>query len=149
MTASSRGSVRLASADPNAAPLIRLPQLDATGDYERLVEGLMRAKDIAEQPALRGVCDCPSTDVSTPDAVRTWVSQERYSVPHTVGTCAMGDMPDQGSVVDAHGKAHGIGRLAVVDASIIPFPPSGFPHIITIMIAERLAAELADFPLTR
>ena len=28
--------------------------------------------------------------------------------------------------------------LRVIDASIIPEPPSGFPHVITIMIAERL-----------
>ena len=29
--------------------------------------------------------------------------------------------------------------LSVIDASIIPAPPSGFPHVIAIMIAERLA----------
>jgi choline dehydrogenase len=58
----------------------------------------------------------------------------------------MGDAPDNGSVVDAQARVHGIDRLAVVDASIIPLPPSGFPHIVTIMLAERLSAELADDP---
>lgn len=143
MTPSSRGAVRLATRDPNTAPLIRLPQLNAADDYERLVEGLMRAKDIAEHPAMRSICDHPTTDVSTPDAVHTWVRQERWSIPHTVGTCAMGNAPDDGSVVDAHGRVHGIERLAVVDASIIPRPPSGFPHIVTIMLAERLSAEIS------
>ena len=146
MTPSSRGAVRLASPDANTAPLIRLPRLDAAGDYERLVEGLRRAKDIAEHPALRHICDRPATDLSTPEVVRTWVRQERYSIPHTVGTCAMGDAPDDGSVVDAQARVHGIDRLAVVDASIIPLPPSGFPHIVTIMLAERLSKELADDP---
>jgi choline dehydrogenase len=143
MTPSSRGSVRLASADPTAAPLIRLPQLDADGDYERLVEGLMRAKDIAEQPVFRKLCDRAPTDLSTSDLVRAWFRQERYSIPHTVGTCAMGDEPEDGSVVDSHGKVHGVDRLAVIDASIIPLPPSGFPHIVAIMLAERLSTELA------
>jgi choline dehydrogenase-like flavoprotein len=55
----------------------------------------------------------------------------------------MGSEPDEGSVVDSHARVHGVDRLAVVDASIIPRPPSGFPHIITIMLAERLAEELA------
>jgi choline dehydrogenase len=146
MTPSSRGALRLASADPTTAPLIRLPKLDAPGDYERLVEGLLRAKDMAEHPAIRHICDRPATDLSTPEAVRMWVRQERYSIPHTVGTCAMGDAPDNGSVVDAQARVYGIDRLAVVDASIIPLPPSGFPHIVTIMLAERLSAELADDP---
>jgi len=50
---------------------------------------------------------------------------------------------DGGAVVDALGRVHGVERLAVVDASIIPEPPSGFPHIITIMVAEHLAKRLA------
>lgn len=37
----------------------------------------------------------------------------------------------------------GVAGLQVIDASVMPEPPSGFPHIITIMIAEHLAAELA------
>ena len=85
----------------------------------------------------------PPTDLSTSDRVRAWIGQERYSIPHTIGTCAMGDRPESGSVVDAHGKVHGIDRLAVIDASIIPLPPSGFPHILAIMIAERLSSHLA------
>lgn len=141
MTPSSRGTVRLSSPDPTAAPLVRLPQLDRAGDYERLVEGFMRANDLAQHSAMRAVCDAPATDMSSTDTVRAWVRQERYSIPHTVGTCAMGTDPSKGAVVDPHGKVHGIDRLAVVDASIIPSPPSGFPHIVTIMMADRLATE--------
>jgi choline dehydrogenase len=143
MTPASRGSGRLASADPSAPPLIRLPRLDTGSDYERLAEGLMRAREVAVQPELRAICDRPPTDLSTADRVRAWIGQERYSIPHTIGTCAMGDRPESGSVVDAHGKVHGIDRLAVVDASIIPLPPSGFPHIVAIMLAERLSSHLA------
>jgi choline dehydrogenase-like flavoprotein len=52
--------------------------------------------------------------------------------------------PENGAVVDALGRVHGVSGLAVVDASIMPEPPSGFPHIITIMIAEHLFGSLAS-----
>jgi choline dehydrogenase len=143
MTPSSRGAVRLASADPSTPPSIRLPQLDAGDDYERLAEGLIRAKELAEHPSMRAICAGESTDVSSDTAITEWVRQERYSIPHTVGTCAMGGTPDTGSVVDSHAMVYGVDNLTVIDASIIPLPPSGFPHIVTIMLAERLAAELA------
>ncbi len=70
--------------------------------------------------------------------------ENAYSIPHVVGTCAMGPAPDDGAVVDALGRVHGLDGLAVIDASIIPEPPSGFPHIITIMLAERLVERLAE-----
>ena len=56
----------------------------------------------------------------------------------------MGPSPDDGAVVDASGAVHGTERLSVVDASIMPDVPSGFPHISTIMIAERLSERLAS-----
>ena len=61
------------------------------------------------------------------------------SLPHTVGTCAMGPRPEDGAVVDAEGRVHGVDGLRIADASIMPDAPSGFTHLPTIMIAERLA----------
>jgi choline dehydrogenase-like flavoprotein len=54
----------------------------------------------------------------------------------------MGPSPGDGDVVDANGSVHGLDGLTVADASVIPCPPSGFPHLITIMLAEHLAARL-------
>ena len=51
----------------------------------------------------------------------------------------MGPSPGEGAVVDASGRVHGVEALSVIDASIIPEPPSGFPHIVTIMLAEHLS----------
>lgn len=101
----------------------------------------------------RRLCSVASTDISSTDVVRNWVGQERYSLPHTVGTCAMGNASDGRPVVDTNGRVHGAEGLAVVDALIIPVPPSGFPHVVTIMIAERLAkattsGQLALFDLS-
>ena len=69
-------------------------------------------------------------------------SHQNYSIPYVVGTCAMGPSPESGAVIDARGRVHGVAGLAVVDASIMPELPSGFPHIITIMIAEHLSEKL-------
>lgn len=55
----------------------------------------------------------------------------------------MGPSPDDGAVVDTSGSVYGTPRLSVVDASIMPSVPSGFPHIATIMIAERLSERIA------
>jgi len=70
------------------------------------------------------------------------VRENSYSIPHVVGTCAMGPSADDGAVVDTHGNVYGTEGLSVVDASIIPDSPSGFPHLITIMMAERLAERI-------
>jgi choline dehydrogenase len=124
----SRGCVRLRSSDPTAPPLIELPQLRERADVERLTEGYLRGLDVAMQPALRRLCDGPPPK-------QAWESA--YSLPHVVGTCAMG------AVVDQWGNVLGAERLSVVDASIMPGPISGFPHLATIMVAERLSERIA------
>ena len=76
-------------------------------------------------------------------ALDAWVLENAYSVPHVVGTCAMGTTPEDGAVVDARGRVHGLEGLYVVDASVIPEPPSGFPNLITMMVAERISTSIA------
>ena len=140
----SRGSVRLRSADPAEPPRIALPGLRESADLDRLVEGYRRGLDLANRPEIRRLCQEPApSDPGNLAALRRAVVENAYSIPHVVGTCAMGPSPESGAVVDALGRVYGVSGLAVVDASIMPEPPSGFPHIITIMIAEHLSEKLA------
>ena len=132
----SRGSVRLRSNDPREPPLIELPNLEAQHDVDRLAEGYRRAIEVASQPALRGHCSGP--EPAEPEDLEELIRAELFSVPHTVGTCAMG------SVVDEFGSVNGVEGLSVVDASVMPDVPSGFTHIPTVMIAERLAEHIAS-----
>jgi choline dehydrogenase len=121
--------------------LVRLPALDDREDVWRLAEAARRAGDVLRHPAIEGMCRAqPTFDGSTD--LMSWVRANRYSLPHVVGTCAMGPMPDQGAVVDGNGAVHGVERLRVIDASIMPSATSGFPHLATIMIAEKLAAQI-------
>jgi choline dehydrogenase len=140
----SRGSVRLRSADPGQPPRIDLPGLRDEHDVDRLCEAFARALDSARSPEPRRVCSDPfSPDPRNAEDIRAAVLRGTASVPHTVGTCAMGPSPDDGAVVNTEGRVHGVSRLSVIDASIIPTAPSGFPQIIAIMMAQRLAGILA------
>jgi choline dehydrogenase len=138
-----RGRVRLRSADPTDPPRIFLPVPDDT-DVERMAEGYERAVALANHPAVRRLCagSAPALP-ATRDELTTRIRLARYSIPHVVGTCAMGPSPGAGDVVDADGRVHGTSGLYVADASIIPIVPSGFSHIPTILLAERLAEVVA------
>lgn len=137
----SRGTVRLRSADPLVAPRITLPGIGHQADLERLREGYGLALEIINAPELRGLCQAPPpAPPATPAELTARLRENAYSIPHVVGTCRMGESPDAGAVVDPMGRVHGIAGLGVIDASIIPEPPAGFPHLITLMVAARLSA---------
>jgi choline dehydrogenase len=140
-----RGSVRLRTADPRDAPRITLPVLRAGRDIDRLAEGYRLGVELANHGAIRALAaDAPASSPRTETDLRQRITEAAYSLPHVVGTCRMGPRPEDGDVVDALGRVHGIERLSVVDASIIPDAPSGFPHLITIMLAEHLSVALSD-----
>jgi choline dehydrogenase len=139
----SRGTVRLRATDPMDPPRITLPGLREPRDVDRLVEGYLRGLEVAHNPELRRLADgSPPAADRDPAALRRRVVEGSYSLPHVVGTCRMGPSPEGGDVVDALGRVHGVERLSVIDASVIPNPPSGFPHIVTIMLAEHLAGQM-------
>jgi choline dehydrogenase len=144
MKPEARGRVRLRSPDPGDPPRIELPAASEPSDLSRLAEGYRRAWEVAHHPRLRALCSEPPVPaIEIANDLTSVARQNAFSVPHVVGTCAMGTSPDQGAVVDTEGSVHGTAGLSVVDASIIPAPSSGFPHLATIMLAERLAERIA------
>jgi choline dehydrogenase-like flavoprotein len=140
----SRGRVQLRSQDPTEPPSIELPSLSEPSDPERLVEGYRRALEVALRPEIRRLCAGAAPTEPPEGELIDRLRAEAYSVPHVVGTCAMGVRPEDGAVVDPSGGVHGTERLSIVDASIMPDVPSGFTHVPTIMIAERLSEQLAS-----
>jgi choline dehydrogenase len=141
----SRGSVRLRSADPADPPRITLPHLEDAQDVARLIEGYRLGLELANRPEIRRLAIEPAPpEPANADELRSRILENAYSIPHVVGTCAMGPSPADGAVVDHLGRVHGIDRLSVIDASVIPDAPSGFPHLITIMLAEHLSARLPE-----
>jgi choline dehydrogenase-like flavoprotein len=136
----SRGSVRLASADPRAAPLIDPNFLAERDDVERLIRGFKLMRRILQQPALaghRGVELQTSANARSDAEIETFIRNHADTIYHPVGTCRMG--PGALDVVDAELRVRGIDGLRVVDASIMPRVVSGNTNAPVIMIAEKAA----------
>jgi choline dehydrogenase-like flavoprotein len=136
----SRGSVRLASADPLQAPLIDPNFLGEQGDMDRMVQGFKLMRSILSQPALAslGGRELESSARARTDAeIEQFIRAYADTIYHPVGTCRMG----QGAmdVVDAQLRVHGIESLRVVDASIMPRIVGGNTNAPTIMIGEKAA----------
>ncbi|PLC05723.1 GMC family oxidoreductase [Variovorax sp. RO1] len=142
----SRGRVALRSADPMAPILFDGGYLQAQADVDTLVRGVKLARRILRAPALREVVSeelAPSAaDDMTDDAIEAYVRERAKTVYHPSGTCRMGS--DGMAVVDAHMRVHGVAKLRVCDASVMPSLVSGNTNAPTVMLAERCA----DFALS-
>jgi choline dehydrogenase len=137
LTEQSRGTVRLASKDPTAKPIIRNDFYSAGDDMQRMVAGLRLTMDICAQDALRPYCADPYNvpDGDSDEDLRAHVARTTFAIYHPVGTCRMGT--DAAAVVDPELRVNGIEGLRVVDASVMPTVPRGNTNAPTIAVAER------------
>lgn len=135
----SRGSVRIASPDPAAAPLIDPAFLADEEDLELLMIGADLQRRILDDPAFDDVRGQPlyALDQNDRDALEQDIRNRADTQYHPVGSCRMG--PDPMAVVDAQLRVHGVQGLRVVDASIMPTLIGGNTNAPTIMIAEKAA----------
>ena len=137
----SRGTVRPGSADPRLPPLIAPNYLSTTQDRAVAADALRATRRLMAQPALRAFA--PREYVPGPtvgdDAASLIEAVARIgtTIFHPVGTARMGLATDPESVVDARLRVHGVARLRIVDASIMPTITSGNTNTPTAMIAEK------------
>jgi 4-pyridoxate dehydrogenase len=132
----SRGSVKLASPDPEAAPLIHQNFLASPKDWESLRAGFRVARNLAAQPAMEPFIQAeffPGPKCQSDDEIDEHIRQTSITVHHPAGTCRMGT--DPASVVDPELRVRGIDRLRVVDASVMPDLVCGNINAAVIMIA--------------
>ncbi|MDH4065276.1 MAG: FAD-dependent oxidoreductase [Acidobacteriota bacterium] len=140
----SRGEVRLASADPAAAPLIRANYLQEQGDVDALVYGTRLARLMGTSSAydrLRGDEIEPGPSATSPQDLERFVRRAADSIYHGAGTCRMGPASDEAAVVDPELRVRGVQGLRVADASIMPEVVNAPTHAAAVMIGEK-AAEL-------
>jgi choline dehydrogenase len=143
----SRGTIRLASADPSAAPLIDPAYLsDPDGiDAETMLAGLAECERLIDTDALGAVTTGgwvqPEGGEHMTPAERAEFSMRRYShtLYHPVGTARMGT--DAASVVDPELRVRGVAGLRVADASVMPTVIRGHTNAPAIVIGE-VAADL-------
>jgi choline dehydrogenase len=141
MTPRSRGSVRLASAEAGARPLLNPDYLGDSRDMATMVAGLRVAREIGHAGALapwRGEEVAPGPCVVDGDAIRAYLRSKLVPYYHYVGTCRIGT--DDMAVVDPDLRVRGISRLRVADAGVMPSIVSGNTNATVYAIAERAAA---------
>ena len=137
----SRGTIRLRSADPAAAPMIA-PNYLATDEDRRVAADAIRVtRRLMAQPALRPLQPeefLPGPRVGDDDASLAQAAGDiGTTIFHPVGTAKMGLPSDPAAVVDARLRVIGLEGLRVIDASVMPTITSGNTNTPTIMIAER------------
>src|SRR5262245_40044256 len=144
----SRGTIRLRSGDPQAAPVIKPNYLATDEDRSVAADAIRVARRIVAQPALkpyRPVEYLPGSTVGDDDASLVKAAGDiGTTIFHPVGTAKMGRDSDPLAVVDERLRVIGLDRLRVVDASVMPTITSGNTAAPTMMIAEKGAMMIAE-----
>ncbi|KAF0688437.1 Aste57867_19953 [Aphanomyces stellatus] len=154
MRATSRGTLTLTSTDPKAPPRIDPKYLSTTQDVEDIRRGVLLTQEIFQQKAFdpfRGEPISPATvfAADADDTIDAWVRcaknfvvafvrQNTESAYHPSCTNRMGNDVTT-SVVNSQCQVHGLDRLRIVDASIMPNIISGNLNAPVIMMAEKAA----------
>ncbi len=136
----SRGTVRLQSADPAAAPLIDPNYWSDPHDVKMSIEGLKIAREIFDQAALKPFIlaeKLPGKQVVSDQDLFDYGCANAKTDHHPVGTCKMGAGED--AVVGLDLKVHGLEGLRVCDSSVMPRVPSCNTNAPTIMVGEKAA----------
>ncbi len=136
----SRGTVRLASPDPLAAPVIDPHLLEEPEDILPLIRALKIARKAFATPAFakyEGVEVAPGADTQSDTQFDQYIRETGYTVHHPVGSCRMGS--DTGAVVDPQLRLNGIANLRIADASVMPSIIGGNTNAPCVMIGERAA----------
>jgi len=145
MRPTSRGSVKLKSANPNDAPSIQFNYMQTEHDLREMREGIKIAREIFNQKEFdeyRGEEISPGSDTNNDEDLNNFIRDKGDTAYHPSCTCKMGK--DNLSVVDEELKVYGIDGLRVIDASIMPNIITGNLNASTVMIAEKASDSIIN-----
>jgi choline dehydrogenase-like flavoprotein len=137
----SRGTVRIRSRDPADQAALLTNSLTVPEDMATLVRGVKLARRILRAPSLarvieREIAPCQAEEVSD-EVLEEHIRTIAKTVYHPSGTCRMG--MGTMAVTDSKLRVHGVPRLRVADASVMPTLISGNTNAPAVMIGERCA----------
>jgi choline dehydrogenase len=136
----SRGSVGLFGSNAHLHPKIRLNMLSDPDDQTMMIKAVKIARNILSQSPLSEHHKkelIPGITCQSDEQILTFLKNKANTIYHPVGSCKMGN--DAMAVVDQELQVHGIQKLRVVDASIMPTLISGNTNAPTMMIAAKIA----------
>ncbi|XP_045503191.1 glucose dehydrogenase [FAD, quinone]-like [Colias croceus] len=145
----SRGRIMLQDKDPHVKPLIYANYFSDGGhDANVVLKGIRKIIQLSRTKAMQRF-NSTLHDIPLPPCARYKFDSDAYwkcamktltyTIYHHCGTNKMGPATDPSSVVDSRLRVHGIDKLRVVDASIIPKIPAAHTNAPTLMIAEKAA----------
>ncbi|MGI9387915.1 MAG: GMC family oxidoreductase, partial [Methyloligellaceae bacterium] len=136
----SYGFVRAQSNDPFDKPVIQPNYLAEESDRQVLLAGMKLARRLLASKPLSPYYEreeFPGPAVQSDDELLAAAKERGTTTFHLMGTCRMGPASDPRAVVDDQLRVHGLERLRVVDASIMPTMPSANINAAAIMIGEK------------
>ncbi len=142
----SRGWLRLRSADPFDYPEIQPNYLSTQQDIDDAIAGNRMLRALVQTAPLSDIITeelVPGAHLQGDEALLADFRQRADTVYHPCSTCRMGPDPKT-SVVDARLRVHGVAGLRVVDASVFPTITSGNINAPTVMVAEKGAAMILE-----
>ena len=138
----STGTLTLVDTDPATPPRLWLNYLADPSDTARMLAAWRLGRDLCRSDALAPFVQSlllPDAIIDDDVALAGVLREQIATTYHPAGTAPMGRVDDDRAVVDAHGRVHGIARLRVVDASIMPTSVRSNTNLTCIMLAERIA----------
>lgn len=142
MRSKSRGSVTLASADPQDAPKILFNYLSHADDLPEWRRAIRLTREIFATDPIASYVDHeiqPGEEVQTDDQIDAVIREHAESAYHPCGTCRMGRADDPGAVVDPQARVIGVDGLRLADSSIFPQITNGNLNAPSIMVGEKAA----------
>lgn len=140
MRPKSRGFVRLKSADSHTYPAIQPNYLQQSEDLRVYLDSIRIVRRLVGTAAFDGFVKrelAPGVEAQSDEEMTTWIRSALRTTWHYCGTCKMGNDPL--AVVNDRLQVHGVDRLRVVDASIMPEIVTGNINAAVVMSAEKAA----------
>lgn len=129
----------MSSADPKDRPVVDNNYLAEPEDLLHEIAGLRFARQVMRSQPLAGRTETellPGSDVDDDQGLAEHCRRTVKTNWHPVGTCGMGPDGDPGAVLDDRLCVCGLDGLRVIDASAMPFVPSGNTNAPTMALAD-------------
>jgi choline dehydrogenase len=143
----SRGHIRVRSADPFEPPEMQPNYLSTELDRQTNIAAVRAARAISQSEAMSPFVKReikPGISDQSDEALVEYCRNNGATIFHPTGTCMMGTDPEKGAVVDARLRVYGVTGLRVVDCSVMPTLVSGNTNAPAVMMAEKLSEMILE-----